>query len=567
MAARFYPRICGRAFPELSIVSLLKGNVSNYVLSLCSAFLFIRLTLNSVTSDQSRVPSIVSKVEIELLIRFFRRILAPPQFSSPEETRIAQQMHFFLLFATPIVAAFPLTIYVFGFSSTHTEAWIPAVVSVVLAMLFGVVRRGHLRFASISFIVTAYLSITAAAYFHGGIRDTSMIMIGLPPFLASVFLGRQSTLFCGILSMVIATVFYLAEIAHYLPTHFSDTAGVDTLLVVLMFVVVTTGFLRVTVDQLTASASQIREQAESLQQKNHQLVQIQDSLEKQKDQLSLLNQSLQAEMAERMRTEEALRQKQKLESIGLLAGGIAHDFNNLLTGILGQSSLALYHIENGSSAAPSIKKTISSAEKAAELTSQLLAYAGKGHYQLMDVDLNQLVLDNLDLLGTLIQKHAVFERNLQEELPLVYGDRSQLQQVLMNLVINASEAIPHDNGRIDIATKTAPIANLNGYHLNFAGDDIAEDELYVCLEVSDNGIGMADETIENIFDPFFSTKEVGHGLGLSALMGIIRARNGVIQVTSQLGSGSCFRVFFKASNPKQSKEIQSTDPSLAEQEH
>jgi signal transduction histidine kinase/CheY-like chemotaxis protein len=294
------------------------------------------------------------------------------------------------------------------------------------------------------------------------------------------------------------------------------------------------------------SAQQIRQQAAELHDKNQRLEKTQAALEARTQQLSKLNAELQLEMAERARTEVALRQKQKLESIGLLAGGVAHDFNNLLTSILSQSSLALRRLAPEQAARQHVEKAIQSTQQAADLTRQLLAYAGKATFQVEPVDLNQLIQANSGLFETVLRGNATLHVSLQTNLPAVAADRGQLQQVLMNLIINASEAIEHEHGKITLKTYTVDLQSEND-PTAFVGIPPSPGA-YVCLAVTDNGVGMDATILEKIFDPFFSTKARGHGLGLSAVLGVVQALHGGLQVQSAPQSGTVFCVYLPATN-------------------
>lgn len=256
------------------------------------------------------------------------------------------------------------------------------------------------------------------------------------------------------------------------------------------------------------------------------------------------------DISERKRVEEALLQTQKLESIGLLAGGVAHDFNNLLTSLMAQSSLALLKLDPLHPARLHIERAITSTHRATDLTRQLLAYAGKGRFEIALVDLNHLIVENAGLFETALSRRITLETNLEDGLPMVEGDRGQIQQVVMNLVINAGEAIVGDSGRVTITTYSQLVTA--GESLLLPGRDTPlEPGRYIGLEVSDTGSGMDTETIERIFDPFFSTKGNGRGLGLSATLGIIGSHKGSLAVQSQPGQGTTFCILFPAANPKQ----------------
>ncbi|MFQ5433546.1 MAG: PAS domain S-box protein [Anaerolineae bacterium] len=256
-------------------------------------------------------------------------------------------------------------------------------------------------------------------------------------------------------------------------------------------------------------------------------------------------QGIARDVTQRREAEQSLRQAQKLESLGLLAGGIAHDFNNLLTGILAQASLALSKLPQDNDGREHLQKVVKAAERASDLTYQLLAYAGKGQFQVDVLDLNQVINSYLGLLETAVPKHIQLQLELSHHLPGIEADRGQIQQLVINLIINAAEAIEKDHGRITIRTYSRVLDETDDEQ--FWGGDTLPQNAYVCLEVEDNGIGMDEVTMAQIFDPFYSTKTEGRGLGLSATLGIIRAHQGGLQLVSKPGQGTRFVLYFPAS--------------------
>ncbi|MEA3409649.1 MAG: ATP-binding protein, partial [Candidatus Eisenbacteria bacterium] len=249
---------------------------------------------------------------------------------------------------------------------------------------------------------------------------------------------------------------------------------------------------------------------------------------------------------ERARLEGQVRHAQKLESLGVLAGGIAHDFNNLLTGVLGNVELGLLQVEEGAPAALSLAKARVSAERAAELSRQMLAYSGKGNFVIEAVDVNGLLGEIGNLLEVSVAKNVALSYDLQRGLPSVVADVTQLHQVLMNLVTNASDAIGDGGGVVTLRTgvRSCDSAYLGETYLD---DHLAEGD-YLFVEVSDTGCGMDPQTLQRIFDPFFTTKFTGRGLGLASALGIIRGHSGAIKVTSELGSGTTFTVLLPVGN-------------------
>jgi two-component system, cell cycle sensor histidine kinase and response regulator CckA len=250
------------------------------------------------------------------------------------------------------------------------------------------------------------------------------------------------------------------------------------------------------------------------------------------------------DITERKRFDEQLRQTQRLESVGILAGGVAHDFNNLLTGIMGNASLALDMLDPGTPAAPLIADAVLAGERAAGLVRQLLAYSGRGQFVIDALDLSKVVREITSLIQTSISKTVHLKLELAENLPPIEADVAQLHQLIMNLVINGSEAIGQQPGTVTVATglRTIDEATLRTAHV---GADAAAGE-YVFLDVTDTGSGMDEGTISRIFDPFFTTKFTGRGLGLSAVLGIVRSHRGAIWVESKPGQGATFRVLLPA---------------------
>ncbi len=248
---------------------------------------------------------------------------------------------------------------------------------------------------------------------------------------------------------------------------------------------------------------------------------------------------------ERLKLEQQLLHAQKLESLGVLAGGIAHDFNNILTAIIGNADLALMRLAPGSPAADNLQRIEQAACRAADLAKQMLAYSGKGRFVVEHLDLNSLLEEMLQMLQVSISKKAELRLDLTRPLPAVEADATQLRQIIMNLVINASEALDDASGVIAIKTGSRE-CDENGLKTIWLAENLTAGR-YVWLEVSDSGCGMDPETLSKIFDPFFSTKFTGRGLGMAAVLGIVRGHRGAITVDSQPGRGTTFTVLLPAS--------------------
>jgi len=245
---------------------------------------------------------------------------------------------------------------------------------------------------------------------------------------------------------------------------------------------------------------------------------------------------------ERRKIELGILQTQKLESIGVLAGGIAHDFNNMLMVVLGNTDLALANISEETPVYKRLTDIRTVSIRAADLCRQLLAYAGKGRYLVEPVNLSSMVEEMTSMFDVSISKKVFLNYNLAKWLPPIEADASQIRQIIMNLVINASEAIGEKSGAIYISTSVMECDQEYLAESNLQND--LKQGYYVCLEIADTGSGMERETVEKIFDPFFTTKSTGRGLGLAAVLGIVRGHKGGIKVYSEPGEGTTFRLLF-----------------------
>lgn len=255
---------------------------------------------------------------------------------------------------------------------------------------------------------------------------------------------------------------------------------------------------------------------------------------------------------ERINLERQVQHAQKLESLGVLAGGIAHDFNNLLANILGNADLALMDLPKDANARGSIDLIVTTAQRAADLAKQMLAYSGKGQFLVESMDLSSVVHEMAHLLSVSISKKAAIKYQLGEHLPKIQADATQIRQIIMNLITNASEALGDATGTITISTGSiqCDLACLKRGRIR---DSSLQEGLYVYIQVDDTGCGMDKNTLDRMFDPFFSTKFTGRGLGLSAVAGIVRGHKGTIDVKSEPGQGTAFRVLLPASAQDEGK--------------
>jgi len=259
---------------------------------------------------------------------------------------------------------------------------------------------------------------------------------------------------------------------------------------------------------------------------------------------------------ERLEMEKKLLHAQKLESLGIMAGGIAHDFNNLLMALLGNLELARMDISPFSPAVTYIDGALQASRRAADLTRQMLAYSGKGRFVITDINISELVEENYHLFKASLAKSAILKLEVSKNLPAMEGDPGQIQQIIMNLITNASEAIGDREGVITLATGLENCRQ--SYLVKSRLDEIPQAGRFVYIDIRDTGCGMDKETQDKLFDPFFTTKFTGRGLGMSAVMGIVKSHRGAIIVDSIKDRGTSIKVLFPASQ-YYTKETDSND--------
>ncbi len=267
---------------------------------------------------------------------------------------------------------------------------------------------------------------------------------------------------------------------------------------------------------------------------------------------------------ERLSLQRQVQHTQKLESLAVLAGGVAHDFNNLLMAILANAELAITRLPPDSGARDNISEIEQASRRAAELAKQMLAYSGRGRFVIESIDLGKLVGEMAHLLDVSISKKALLELDLDDNLPSIDGDATQIRQIIMNLITNAAEAIAEQGGVITLSTG---VTDCDRAYLDEvidimrrSADGPLPEGVYVYLDVADTGCGMNAATIEKVFDPFFTTKFTGRGLGMAAVLGIVRGHQGAIMIDSEFGRGTTFRVIFPVSESTgQGEAIQPPD--------
>ncbi len=257
--------------------------------------------------------------------------------------------------------------------------------------------------------------------------------------------------------------------------------------------------------------------------------------------------------SERLSLEAQVRHSQKLESLGVMAGGIAHDFNNIMGAVLGHAELAIEALDDPAEARASLEQVVAATRRASDLTRQMLAYAGKASFGRDVIDLNHAVREISDLAMVGMSKKCRVVRELSSEAPWILADGSQISQVILNLLTNASDAIGDHEGTVTLTTSLIELSHAD-LALSFGDYDLSPGR-YAELKVTDTGIGMDQDTLYRIFDPFFSTKTSGHGLGLAAVLGIVRSSGAGLSVTSRPSHGTTFRVIFPAQRARRTPSV------------
>jgi signal transduction histidine kinase/ActR/RegA family two-component response regulator len=404
-------------------------------------------------------------------------------------------------------------------------------------------RRGQFTLAASATVFVIEFIVVAAVLAVGAGAPGTGVAFAIPMTIAALVLRRPG--------LIVVT---LVSLGALLVGETSLVRGATPLPVgTLINLFVTLGVLGVILDRFGVT---LRESLTREIRHGQDLERARDELVVQATRLQEANTRLTREMSEREQAEEARRaieakvlEVQKLESLGVLAGGIAHDFNNLLVAILGNASLALLDLPEDSPARQSIVDIERAGQRAGELARQMLAYSGRSRLLMEPVELSELVRELLTLLQVSIGKGVIIKLDLPDEPVVVDADAAQLRQVVMNLVINAADAIGDRSGTI--AIRVHHLRATRDYLSDVHPEAGLEPGHFAALEVSDTGIGMDAETQARIFDPFFTTKFAGRGLGLAAVLGIVRGHHGALRVYSEVGHGTTFRIVLplSASSP------------------
>lgn len=464
-------------------------------------------------------------IVMQTIRRWFNQIA----LEDPTQWRQAYVLQFVILGIIIILLIAAFFMFVMGNQVPPLVQQFVLLTNAAAALLMGVpwflLRRGHYRIAVFTLVGLIFLGIAAYLFIEGVSQSYLLLLFVIPITLSGLLLGRLALwLTIGITVLLLSVVAFtiIPPVRPYNPI---------SLVVTFILLIVLQGLL---LDQLVAGLWDALAEA---------LKKSKTLAERDQERQKLLA-AAEQHIREREQIEVVLHQTQKMESLGVMAGGVAHDFNNLLSAMLGQASVAKMKLPPDSPAIQHIDRSIAAAERAADLTRQLLIYSGRGQVERKPISLNEVIQENLHLLKVTIPINIQLKHTLMPELPSIMADQAQMQQIVMNLVLNGAQAIGNKPGQVSINTRV--------YHLTTEmepltwqyGGHVPEPGHYVLLEVIDTGEGMSPEILSRIFEPFFTTKATGHGLGLATVLGIVRIHQGNIQVESKPGQGTVFRLFF-----------------------
>ena len=465
-----------------------------------------------------------------------RRWLAAPRGRDAVERREAVLLQSILFVLIAVVAGLTAIAIVIGGSPIRTALLFFGLVEGLFVIPLWLLRTGHFPLAATATVAVFEFVVVAGLLAPGPPTPGLGAALTIPMTIAALVLRRPGLL-------VVTAVSLVAILASRLVPEHASTPVAGSFALMLDLVLLAVVLDRFGVGLRNALTGELRHHTE--------LEAARLELTRRADELAVANARLTREKADREAAEEARRaieakvlEVQKLESLGVLAGGIAHDFNNLLVAIMGNAGLALLDLPDDSPARSSIADIETAGQRAGELARQMLAYSGRSRGQVEPVDLGELVNELLALLQVPIGKGVDLAIHLPSSPLVVDGDAAQLRQVVMNLVINAADAV-NRSGRVTIRTQLlhATAEYLADVHPE-AG---LEPGPFASLEVADTGVGMDPATQDRIFDPFFTTKDTGRGLGLAAVRGIVNGHGGAIRVYSELGRGTTFRILLPIS--------------------
>jgi signal transduction histidine kinase/CheY-like chemotaxis protein len=464
--------------------------------------------------------------------------------SDEVERRQAILLQSILVVFIVLVAISTAVALVVGSASRGQALLAFAIIEPLFLIPLWLLRRGHFPLAATATVAVFEFVVIVGVLAVGPASPGTGVAFAIPMTIAALVLRRPG--------LIVATLLAIAAIVAYQIGHPTLPSSVVVSLSISL------GVLGIVLDRFGVS---LRDALAGEIGHRRSLETARDEVARQASELVASNRELKREIIEREAAEEARRaieakvlEVQKLESLGVLAGGIAHDFNNLLVAILGNASLALLDLPEDSPARQSIADIEIASQRAGELARQMLAYSGRSRFQIEPVELSELIRELMTLLHVSIAKSVVLKIDLPDEPIVVDADAAQIRQVVMNLVINAADAISGRSGVVTIRVRhlKAQATDLADAH---PGADLAAGH-YAALEVADTGMGMDTETQARIFDPFFTTKFAGRGLGLAAVLGIVRGHGGALRVYSEIGQGSTFRIVLPLS---------ATSPTLSEE--
>ena len=462
------------------------------------------------------------------MLSTLRARLAPPTFEGdPDKTRIGRLLHSTLL----AMFAMGLVFVPLGAANPDHRPGVLVIMGAMTAFvpisLLGLVRRGHVRLSCVLLVSLFFIVAVGCVAAVGSVRAPIVSLFLVCIVIAGLILSHRGAVVVAVLSVLAYMGLWSAESAGLLPP--SRDAQFATLLTFVATVTATAVFVTMVTRSVDGALAR----------------------------LSRSEQKLSASLKTLKETQSQLLHTQKMEAMGRLAGGVAHDFNNLLTAILGYSDLLLAGTNPNPGVAANVQGIKTAAERAAALTSQLLAFSHKQVLRPRVLDLNAVVVDMEKVLGRVLGEDVDLEYVLAPRLSHVMADPGQVQQIILNLAVNARDAMPR-GGRLTIATIDGATENSERQSMGTpAGPGVV-------LTVTDTGIGMDAETQSRLFEPFFTTKEPGRGtgLGLSSVYGIVEQSGGCIAVDSTPGEGTTFRIWL----PRTEELPEVPQPSAAETE-
>ena len=455
-----------------------------------------------------------------------KRLLKPPVFEDEEKTRIALILSVILWSVVAVLTILIITWLIRGKShelGPYAFAANTVIIAVSMVLLL-LLRKGYVKFTGIVFVAFCWCNMTFQAFTSDGVRGSAAIIYVAIMVLGGLLLGRRASIGITVLSALSLWILAYAEENGFMNFQMVGTYESALEATGVFFLIVV--FLTLTTTGLSNALKRARKSEYSLKESNRALQYNLKELEQREK--------------ERKKLQDQLLQSQKMEAIGTLAGGIAHDFNNSLQGILGYTQILIYEKIEGEPDLKLLKQIEKAAQRSSQLTKQLLTFSRKLVSQLRPIDLNQEVRQLEQLLERTIPKMISIETHLGSNLKIINGDPIQIEQMIMNLSINARDAM-FDGGKLVIECRNTILDE--NYCMRYL--DVLPGE-FVWLRISDNGVGMDKQTLEHIFEPFFTTKRTGQGtgLGLAMVYGIVKNHGGHISCESEPGKGTTFNIYF-----------------------